>query len=361
MEEAEKKTAKYRFLVKEIKEKIHDGTYVPGTRMTSENELSAAYGYSRQTVRQALGVLEQEGLIERRRGSGTYIRESGYRPQRGNNVAIITTYISDYIFPTIIRGIEETLTAAGYNLTLGVTNNRVEDEGRILQSLMERGVDGLIVEGTKTAFPNPNAEFYRKLQQMGVPVVFFNGYCRDLRDAVYIVTDDRGAGRQAVDLLVSGGCRKLGGVFKSDDMQGHDRYAGFSEGLIRNGCPLSDENVVWYTTAEKNRLFREDNREYLLERLKGCDGIVCYNDQIAYGVIELLREHGVRVPEDVSVTGFDDSSVSEYSPVKITSFAHPKDEMGRIAAQKLIRMLRDGETEYPVVLPMPLVEKQSTK
>ena len=99
----------------------------------------------------------------------------------------------------------------------------------------------------------------------------------------------------------------------------------------------------------------------MLERLKGCDGIVCYNDQIAYGVIELLREHGVRVPEDVSVTGFDDSSVSEYSPVKITSFAHPKDEMGRAAAQKLIRMLRDGEMEYPVVMPMPLVEKQSTK
>ena len=192
-------------------------------------------------------------------------------------------------------------------------------------------------------------------------MVFFNGYCHDLHDAVYVVTDDRGAGRQAVDLLVSRGCRKLGGVFKSDDRQGHDRYAGFSEGLIRNGCALSDENVVWYTTADRNRLFRADNRDYMFERLKGCDGIVCYNDQIAYGVIELLQERGVRVPQEVLVTGFDDSSVSEYSPVKITSFAHPKDEMGRIAANKLIAMLRDGEREYPAVLPMPLTEKQSTK
>ena len=360
MTETEKKTAKYRFLADKIKENIRKGVYAPGVRMESENELSAMFGYSRQTVRQALGVLEQEGLIERRRGSGTYVCEVGRRPH-GNNVAIITTYISDYIFPTIIRGIEETLTGAGYSLTLGVTNNRVEDEGRILQSLLERGVDGLIVEGTKTAFPNPNVEFYRKLQRMGVPVVFFNGYCHDLHDAVYVVTDDRGAGRQAVDLLVSKGCRKLGGVFKSDDMQGHDRYAGFSEGLIRNGCALSDENVVWYTTADRNRLFRADNRDYMFERLKGCDGIVCYNDQIAYGVIELLQERGVRVPKEVLVTGFDDSSVSEYSPVKITSFAHPKDEMGRIAANKLIAMLRDGEREYPAVLPMPLTEKQSTK
>ncbi|MBP3705149.1 MAG: GntR family transcriptional regulator [Clostridia bacterium] len=361
MAETEKKTAKYRFLVDTIKNKIKSGGYMPGERMESENELSAQFGYSRQTVRQALGVLEQEGLIERRRGSGTYISEAGRRPQRGNNVAIVTTYISDYIFPTIIRGIEETLTGAGYSLTLGVTNNHVEDESRILQSLIERGVDGVIVEGTKTAFPNPNVELYRRLEKMGVPVVFFNSYYRDLPHAVYVVTDDRGAGLKAVDLLAAKGCRKIGGVFKSDDMQGHGRYAGFSEGLIRNGCPLSDENVVWYTTAERSRLFREDNRDYMFERLRGCDGIVCYNDQIAYGVIELLTSRGVRVPEDVLVTGFDNSSVSEYSPVKITSFEHPKDEMGRIAANKLINMLRDGETEYPLVLDMPLHEKQSTK
>ena len=69
----------------------------------------------------------------------------------------------------------------------------------------------------------------------------------------------------------------------------------------------------------------------------------------------------MRVPEEVLVVGFDDSSVSEYSPVKITSFAHPKDEMGRIAANKLINMLRSGDAEYPLILDMPLHEKQSTQ
>ena len=126
------------------------------------------------------------------------------------------------------------------------------------------------------------------------------------------------------------------------------------------GCSISDDCVVWYTTAERSRLFRPDNRDYMFERLRGCDGIVCYNDQIAYGAIDLLTSRGVRVPEDVLVTGFDNSSVSEYSPVKITSFAHPKDEMGRIAANKLIHMLRSGEQEHPLILDMPLFEKQST-
>ena len=290
MADTEKKTAKYRFLVDTIKEKIKNGEYEPGERMESENTLSEQFGYSRQTVRQALSVLEQEGLIERRRGSGTYISSESRRTPRGNSIAIVTTYISDYIFPTIIRGIEETLTNAGYDLTLNVTNNHVEEEARILQSLISRRVDGVIVEGTKTAFPNPNVELYRRLEKMGVPVVFFNSYYRDLPDSVYVVTDDRKAGLQAVDLLIEKGCRRVGGVFKSDDMQGHGRYAGFSEGLIHNGCVLGDDNVVWYTTAERSRLFRPDNSDYMFERLRGCDGIVCYNDQIAYGVIDLLQK-----------------------------------------------------------------------
>lgn len=129
MADTEKKTAKYRFLVDTIKEKIKNGEYEPGERMESENTLSEQFGYSRQTVRQALSVLEQEGLIERRRGSGTYISSESRRTPRGNSIAIVTTYISDYIFPTIIRGIEETLTNAGYDLTLNVTNNHVEEEG----------------------------------------------------------------------------------------------------------------------------------------------------------------------------------------------------------------------------------------
>ena len=109
MADTEKKTAKYRFLVDTIKEKIKNGEYEPGERMESENTLSDQFGYSRQTVRQALSVLEQEGLIERRRGSGTYISSESRRTPRGNSIAIVTTYISDYIFPTIIRGIEERL------------------------------------------------------------------------------------------------------------------------------------------------------------------------------------------------------------------------------------------------------------
>ena len=165
-----------------------------------------------------------------------------------------------------------------------------------------------------------------------------------------------------MDLLIEKGCRRIGGVFKSDDMQGHGRYAGFSEGLIHNGCVLGDDNVVWYTTAERSRLFRPDNSDYMFERLRGCDGIVCYNDQIAYGAIDLLQKHNVRVPEDVLVIGFDDSSISEYSAGEDYLFCAPEGGDGQSRGEMSSSTCCGGsDPEQPLVLDMPLHEKESTR
>ena len=160
----EKNLPKYAILANAIREQIASGAFQAGDRLASENELSEKYGFSRQTVRQALGTLEREGILVRRRGSGTYIARGISSSAKSGTIGVITTYISDYIFPVITRGIEEVLSAHGYRLTLGVTKNRVETERQILQSMLENGVDGLIVEGTKTALPNPNISLYQKLE-----------------------------------------------------------------------------------------------------------------------------------------------------------------------------------------------------
>lgn len=100
-----KQGAKYQILMEHIRKDISEGRYKTGDKLMSENQLSAAYGFSRQTVRQALGILEQEGVLVRRRGSGTYIA-GGRNPQRTRTIGLIATYITDYIFPAIIRGVE---------------------------------------------------------------------------------------------------------------------------------------------------------------------------------------------------------------------------------------------------------------
>ena len=357
----EKSKAKYSILVNTLREKIVSGAYQPGDKLSSENELSEEFGFSRQTVRQALGILEQEGLLVRRRGSGTYVAKTVSAPKTCT-IGVVATYITDYIFPVIIRGIEEVLSQHHCRLALGVTKNHVDTERQVLQSMIDSGVDGLIIEGTKTALPNPNIPLYRKLENMGIPCVFFNGYYRELPGSVYVVTNDRESGRRASRLLIEkAGCRCLGGIFKSDDMQGHERYAGFSQGMMECGLELRDDRVVWYSTANRESLFDKENLSYLLRALQGCDGVVCYNDQIAYQLIELLRENRIAVPQQVSVISFDNSRISFYSPVKITSFNHPKEQMGREAAQKILQMLETGHRVPSSVLEMELNEKASVR
>ncbi len=122
------KNAKYRKLTEDIKLKIDNGEYKAGDKLESENQLVREYGYSRQTVRQALGVLENMGFLDRRRGSGTYISKKHEPKEKSYNIGVVATYVSDYIFPFIINGIESELTPKGYHISLGITKNKIEPE-----------------------------------------------------------------------------------------------------------------------------------------------------------------------------------------------------------------------------------------
>ena len=351
--------SKYRLLADAIRNEILSGNYKPGDKLSSENEMSEKFAYSRQTVRQALAILEQEGIVRRQKGSGTYVTIPSKKESATKNIGVITTYITDYIFPHIIRGIEEELSRKGYRLTLGVTKNRVEEEGKLLRSFLNHKVDGLIVEGTKTAFPNPNIGLYRRLQQMGIPIVFINGYYREL-PCVYVATNDRACGIRAAEFLLKRGSH-LGGIFKSDDLQGHERYAGFTQGIIEGGAEINDSSMIWYTTESRANLFKGESATQIYDQLKKCDGVLCYNDQIAYDLIEFLTQKGVRVPDDVAVLSYDNSSISQYCPIKISSFNHPKDQLGIRAADKIIGMIELGIQEKPLLMDMELVVKESAK
>lgn len=351
--------AKYVQLFERLKEEIAKGVYRGGEKIPGENELAEQYGMSRQTVRQALSMLEQELLIERRQGSGTYVRENAPRRKRSWNVGVIATYISEYIFPSILRGIEGELSESGFFPLLSATQNRVDNERKILEDFMEKQIDGLIVEGTKSALPNPNVPLYERLRKMGIPVVFFNGSYPALGGCVSVTTNDRQGGTDAVNYLVAHGHRKIGAIFKSDDMQGMERYAGYTQGLLENSLFLRDEWVVWFHSENRNTFLSEEfDVRRILELLGECTAVVCYNDEVAVKLVSALRDHGVEVPRDKAVISFDNSLLSEVSSVKLTSFDHPKENLGACAARKLISMM-NGREEQSVVLDWGLAERDS--
>lgn len=359
--EDKNENVKYRRLVDDIRRKIDTGHYKKGDKLTSENRLVEEYGYSRQTIRQALSVLENEGLLVRRRGSGTYIDKDSSPNEKTYNVGVLATYLSDYIFPLIIRGIEEVLSPRDYHISLAVTRNKIEEENRVLRSFLDRRVDGIIVEGTKSAFPNPNLDLYRRLQHMGIPVVFFNGYYGDLENTVYVVTDDRRAGFDLTAYLVSRGCRRIGGMFKSDDMQGHRRYSGYVSALMGADLPVNDDSLMWYTTADEMRFGQDEFDSFVAKRFMSCDGIICYNDNIAAALLSIFAKAGRAVPGDIMLGSFDNSKIAEYPGMRLTSMNHPKEELGRVAAHKLLRLMDRELPQASVRMPMQLVIRNSTR
>lgn len=353
---------KYQQVADALRADILDGVYEKRMLLPTEQLLCQRFRVSRQTVRQALSVLASEGMIERRQGSGSHIlqtRESLNAPRR--TVAVITTYISNYIFPSILREIENVLSTNNGAPTLYATQNQVSNERRILQSLLEGDLpDGILVEGTKTGLPNPNLDLYRKLISRGVPMVFMHGIYPELSDCLSVLDDNYGGARQLVEYLYGKGHRSISGIFKNDDLQGLQRYAGYADALRDLGLPLEDQRVFWYNTESKERLLSDNSFLDLTSGiLHNCTALVCYNDEIASRMVSLLLSQGVRIPDEIAVVSFDNSPYSELSILPITSLSHGEYNVGRMAAELLIGLFK-GQSGKSLLAPWTLVTRKTS-
>ena len=149
----------------------------------------------------------------------------------------------------------------------------------------------------------------------------------------------------AVNELIGQGCRKIAGIFKSDDRQGHLRYSGISDGILESGLGLDCAEIKWYTTEDLDDFIVNDKCVQSLLS-KGIDSVVCYNDQIAVRFIKACAECNREVPKLIS---FDNSYLCKASLVTFTSLGHRKEELGKVAAEKIKNML-NGKPEETVLL-----------
>jgi len=354
---------KYITIVEWAKNYIASKGLKPKDRFLTEKELCEIHNVSRQTVRQALMCLENENVISRVRGSGAFV-SSGFTQSvpivQTRNIGVISTYFTDYIFPQIVTGIESVLNDSGFSMQLAITHNKVAEEQQALQSMISGGVQGLIVEPSKSALPNPNMELYDELRRNNIPVVFFNAKY-PWSDYPCVAMDDEAAGRVAADYVFDCGHRKIAGIFALDDIQGHKRYCGFTKSCIAHGLKNAEDNVLWFATADKNLIFTSgENR--LLELLGETTAVVCYNDNIAIKLLQFCKEHDINVPDDLSVVGVDDSKYASICDVPLTTVAHPQRRLGEAVAEKLIDKISSfSDSEGDIIFTPELKVRESVR
>ncbi|MCI6421534.1 MAG: GntR family transcriptional regulator [Blautia sp.] len=352
---------KYYTLMEELKQAIMSGSIKPGEKLPSENELSDRYHISRHTVRKALSILINEGYIEAEHGRGTFCSQRMGHMKNSRNVAVVTTYISDYIFPRLIQGMDKVLTENGYSIILKNTANSRTKEERVLEDILTKDIEGLIIEPSKSQIYCKHTNLYAMLDQYEIPYVFIQGVYSQMIDKPHILMDDCKGGYMVTKHLIDAGHRKILGIFKADDFQGKERHKGYVKALQEAGIAYDPDMVVWFHTEDR-KTKPAMMMELFLEQKVEMDAVVCYNDQIAIEVIRCLQRNGLRVPEDISVTGYDNSVIAE-GTVGLTTITHPQEKLGEMAAELLLEKIRkvpEEKSRIPRLIQPELIVRGST-
>ncbi len=351
--------AKYIHLASLLRNLIYQNTGNGVYKLPSEHLLCQQYHVSRQTVRAALSLLTEEGLIEKRHGSGSFSTGLGARQ---NTVAVMVNNAEEYTTPAFLSNIKSVLGGKGYSTKVYNTYSKISAEREILKELKDAPIRGLIAEGTKTALPNPNLDLYEALISKGIAVLFAGGYYPAFSSSICIKDDNYYGGYLLAQHLIREGHTQIAGIFKIDDLQGTERYSGFVTSLRDYNIPAADDLTIWYTAPQLEALQTRSDTGFfspLLRRNKGMyTAVICQNDEIAYWLIRELRYAGMRVPEDVSVVSFDNSYMSDLNSVRITTLSHEKQELGTAAASALLKIIQ-GEPVLSEDLSWKLIQKGS--
>jgi DNA-binding LacI/PurR family transcriptional regulator len=294
-------------------------------------------------------------------------REMGYSPDaqarslvigRTQTVGVVVTTITDPFIAEIVQAVEQTAYSRDYTVILATSNAEPEREIAAVETLRSKRVDGVIVTSSRVG-----SLYQEHLDRLGVPVVLVNSQSEQTGPYTFSIgVDNQHGGRLATEHLIQLGHRRVayvrGPASNSDDLA---RLAGYREALCLAGL-APDPSLVLPGTG------RVSGGEGALSRLADLDepvtAMFCYNDMTAIGLLRAARGHGLSVPGDLAVVGFDDIPFASYVQPPLTTIAQPKPEMGKRAMEMVLALMSDGNGEgrpvSNVLLPGELIVRQSS-
>ncbi|MBN1674239.1 MAG: GntR family transcriptional regulator [Kiritimatiellae bacterium] len=287
---------KYFALAGQIRQLIRERRLGQDDKLPSERELARILAASHLTVRKALEVLQEQGVIHKLPGRGSFVGRR--RPERKQTPLVGILFPErEVFFFDILAELESKLHVSNLDPVVHLTYGCPEKETSILARFIELGVTGIL------AAPNPAcAATYREI---GVPVVFFDTWIPGL-SVPHITTDDSRGAREAVEHLIALGHRRIAHIGAAGDATSEQRLAGYREAFRRHDMPV---DAGWVKQKDYSREWGYYAARELFERATRPTAVFCGNDTIAAGVFQYLREHGLSCPDDLSIVGFGNTAV----------------------------------------------------
>lgn len=343
----------YASLAERLRNRIREHALAPGDCIGTEVQLARESGLSRMTVRRAVQMLLDEGLAERRPGLGVFVRRAD---QATRSVLFLA---GDLLWAPAVRvsqAVQEAAVAEGVRIRLFDARGRLEDVLAEMRALPSSGLTGAIV------MSQHDPAFNRALSTLvakDVPFVVVDQTLTDI-EAPSVVSDNRVGGRLAAAALLAAGHRRIAFVGDLGADTTAERARGVAEACAAAGIPVVPMLDI---PGKRFTDWSPDIHRALREVVRGPGrptAIVCSCDAVAATAYRALAEVGLRVPDDISVTGFDDDPLCEWMTPPLTTVRQDFNEMGRQAFAALCRRIADPSAPAErISVPVALVERGS--
>ena len=349
--DSEKSEPKYLQLKRIITSYLDEEHYQADQKIPTEIELAEQFHVSRGTVRQSLAELVNEGVIYKKHGLGTFFsgkRAAEVRAQSGL-IGVLTSVMFSYIYPQVIKGIHDVLAQSGHNLVVADLECDSKERYSRLERMLTRGLDGLIFEPHSGSERFQDTREFALLKSLTIPVVVM-GWIFENSGLSCISLDDLEGGFRATTYLIEHGHRRIACIYPSNHEPGILRYQGYRKALETHDIPCdsrfekSSKSMSRQTHPHPAYLLTQDLLTMGDERPTA---IFFFNDYAAMQGYAAIRDAGLHIPDDMSVIGYDDSYLATMADVPLTSVVHPKNEIGKWAADMLLKQLETHGRNTP--------------
>jgi LacI family repressor for deo operon, udp, cdd, tsx, nupC, and nupG len=329
-------------------------------RSATIHDVAARAGVSTATVSRSLATPDLVSDAARKRVTAA-IKATGYTPnvaarnlraRRTMMVLVIVPNIANAFFAEILRGIDDELVASGYGMIIGNLDNKAEREPRYVDLVYSGQVDAVLSMSAR--MPAANG---RMMSEAGLPMATI---CSGIPGSglPFVMVDNYKASLAVAGHLVGLGHRRFGYIHgPADNVNDVERRAGFLAGLEAEGIELDDVSF-WH-----GDFYLESGmaagRDFLANRDRPT-AIFATSDYMAIGFMKEVGGAGVRVPEDISIVGFDGIEFSEVVTPNLTTVCQPRYELGRTGARLLLERLKGGTPPAGIYLDAPLLIRDST-
>ncbi len=296
------------------------------------------------------------------------IEESGYSPNvfaRGlglntmNTIGLLCADVSDPFLAEAVYHIEQDLREGGYDVLLCCTGYELAQKQKCMEMLISKRVDAMVLIGSNYVEENPESNAYIRRAAQKIPVMILNGEL-DAPNVYSTLCDDFSAICDLAGRFIAAGQTNILYLYNSNSFSGRNKLAGFREAFRLAGLTIPRDNIRFFTSRTKSISDISDYLADLYDKGQRHPVIMCSDDRVAIGAVKFAHRCGLKIPDDVAITGFNNLNMSTYCHPELTSVDNKLESICHHCVSALINILGGIDTPKKTLFSYELVEREST-